>query len=40
MRWLLNIAPDIALAFVLILVGIVGGICVISIAARLLRMGQ
>jgi uncharacterized SAM-binding protein YcdF (DUF218 family) len=40
MRWLLNVLPDIAIALVLIGFGIIGAICVISIAARLLRMTQ
>jgi len=40
MRWLLNILPDIFLAFVLMALGILGAICVLSIAVRFLRWGQ
>jgi len=39
-RWLENILPDIAGAFLLIGLGIGGFVCVWSIAMRFLRWGQ
>jgi len=40
MRWLLNILPDVLMAFALMTLGILGAICVLSIAVRFLRWGQ